>query len=36
MITNSELFAISNQKQFEKIALKIFRYQYEHNSVYRE
>ena len=36
LITNSELFAISNQKQFEKIALKIFRYQYEHNSVYRE
>lgn len=31
-----DLFTITNQKQFEKIALKVFRFQYEHNSVYRE
>ncbi|WP_310556623.1 acyl transferase [Flavobacterium sp.] len=36
MITSSDLFSISNQKQFEKIALKIFRYQYENNAVYRD
>ncbi|WP_310379353.1 acyl transferase [Flavobacterium sp.] len=31
-----DIFSISNQKQFEKIALKIFRFQYENNLVYRE
>ncbi|HSD07223.1 acyl transferase [Flavobacterium sp.] len=36
MITASDIFAISSQKQFEKIALKIFRYQYENNLVYQE
>ena len=36
MITPADLFSISNQKQFEKIALKVFRYQYEHNLVYHE
>ena len=36
MITTSDIFTISNQKQFEKIALKVFRFQYDHNSVYRE
>ena len=36
MISAADIFAISNQKQFEKIALKVFRYQYENNIVYRE
>lgn len=34
--TSIDLFSISNQKQFEKLALKTFRYQYENNLVYRE
>jgi phenylacetate-coenzyme A ligase PaaK-like adenylate-forming protein len=36
LITSPDIFAISNQKQFEKIALKIFRHQHENNLVYRE
>ncbi len=36
MITSQDLFTISSQKQFEKIALKVFRFQYENNIVYRE
>jgi phenylacetate-coenzyme A ligase PaaK-like adenylate-forming protein len=36
LIQNSDIFTISGQKSFEKIALKVFRFQYEHNSVYRE
>lgn len=36
MITSQDIFTISNQKQFEKIALKVFRFQYENNMVYRE
>lgn len=36
MIPTPDIFAISSQKQFEKIALKVFRYQYENNLVYRE
>ena len=36
MISIHDIFTISNQKQFEKIALKVFRYQYENNLVYRE
>ena len=36
MISASDIFSISSQKQFEKIALKVFRYQYENNNVYRE
>ena len=36
MITTTDIFAISSQKQFEKIALKVFRYQYENNKVYQE
>ncbi|OUD36332.1 acyl transferase, partial [Flavobacterium sp. FPG59] len=31
-----DIFTISSQKQFEKIALKVFRYQYENNKVYHE
>ena len=36
MISNSDIFSISTQKQFDKMALKIFRHQYENNLVYRE
>ncbi len=36
MIPIPDIFSISSQKQFEKIALKTFRFQYENNSVYRE
>ena len=36
MISSTNLFSISNQKQFEKIALKVFRFQYENNIVYNE
>jgi phenylacetate-coenzyme A ligase PaaK-like adenylate-forming protein len=36
MITSQYIFTISSQKQFEKIALKVFRYQYENNLVYQE
>jgi phenylacetate-coenzyme A ligase PaaK-like adenylate-forming protein len=36
LITTPDIFTISSQKQFEKIALKVFRFQYENNSVYRE
>jgi len=36
LITASDIFTISNQKQFEKTALKVFRFQYENNLVYRE
>ncbi|HNP33577.1 MAG TPA: acyl transferase [Flavobacterium sp.] len=36
MILHPDIFTISSHKQFEKIALKVFRFQYENNSVYRE
>jgi len=36
LIAASDIFSISNNKQFEKIALKVFRFQYDNNSVYRE
>ncbi|PWA10267.1 acyl transferase [Flavobacterium laiguense] len=36
MITANDIFTISSQKQFEKIALKVFRFQYENNLVYQE
>ncbi len=36
MIISQDIFTISSQKQFEKIALKVFRFQYENNSVYQE
>jgi hypothetical protein len=31
-----DIFTIKNQKEFEKIALKVFRFQYDNNIVYRE
>ena len=36
MISPQDIFTIANQKQFEKIALKVFRFQYDNNKVYRE
>ena len=36
MVQPQDIFTISSHKQFEKIALKVFRYQYENNKVYRE
>ncbi|MFT7350435.1 MAG: phenylacetate-coenzyme A ligase PaaK-like adenylate-forming protein [Flavobacterium sp.] len=36
MISFSDIFSISSSKQFEKIALKVFRFQYENNLVYRQ
>ena len=36
MIQPSDIFTISGQKQFDKTALKVFRYQYENNPVYRQ
>ena len=36
MITSEDLFSISSAKQFEKMALKVFRHQYDHNLVYRQ
>jgi hypothetical protein len=36
MISSQDIFTISSQKQFEKIALKVFRFQYENNMVYQE
>lgn len=36
MISTQDLFSISSEKQFEKIALKTFRFQYQNNLVYRE
>lgn len=36
MISNSDIFSISSAKQFEKVALKVFRYQYENNLVYHQ
>ena len=35
MVTPSDIFSISSQKQFDKIALKTFRFQYDNNTVYR-
>jgi phenylacetate-coenzyme A ligase PaaK-like adenylate-forming protein len=36
LVPIQDLFTIANQKQFEKIALKVFRFQYENNMVYRK
>jgi len=35
MILLEDIFAISSKKEFEKITLKVFRYQYENNKVYQ-
>ena len=36
LITATDIFTISTPKQFEKLALKTFRFQYENNLVYKE
>ncbi len=36
MLTTSDIFHIGSKKEFEKITLKVFRFQYDNNSVYRE
>lgn len=36
MVPIQDIFTIASQKQFEKIALKLFRFQHENNLVYRE
>ncbi|WP_309608792.1 acyl transferase [Flavobacterium sp.] len=36
MIPIPDIFNISTQKQFEKIALKVFRFQHENNQVYQD
>lgn len=36
MITSEDIFSNSSAKQFEKMALKVFRHQYDHNLVYRQ
>ena len=35
MISNTEIFNIKTSQEFEELALKIFRFQFENNSVYR-
>lgn len=34
MITQEDIFSIPSKKEFEKMTLKVFRYQYENNAVY--
>jgi phenylacetate-coenzyme A ligase PaaK-like adenylate-forming protein len=36
LIPTADIFAISSHKQFEKIALQVFRFQYDSNVVYRQ
>lgn len=36
MFDPQDIFTISSHKQFEKMALKVFRFQHENNMVYRE
>ncbi len=36
MVTLADIFSIQNAKQFEKIALKVFRFQYLNNLVYQQ
>lgn len=35
MITATDIFTLNNRKAFDKLALKVFRYQHEQNAVYR-
>ncbi|MEW5676822.1 acyl transferase [Flavobacterium enshiense] len=35
MFTTSDIFHIGSKKEFEKLTLKVFRYQYDNNLVYR-
>ena len=36
MISKTDIFTISSKKEFEKIALKVFRFQFDNNFVYQE
>ena len=36
MISTNDIFTISSKKEFEKITLKVFRFQYDNNSVYQQ
>lgn len=36
MINSNDIFTIASKKEFEKIALKIFRFQFDNNRVYQE
>ena len=36
MISQEDIFTISNKRAFEKTALKVFRFQYDENTVYQE
>ena len=36
MINSNDIFTISSKKEFEKIALKVFRFQFDNNKVYQE
>ena len=35
LVTAQDIFTISSKKEFEKITLKVFRHQYDNNTVYR-
>ena len=36
MISKEEIFSIQNQKDFNEVALKVFRFQAEENQVYKK
>jgi hypothetical protein len=36
LVTPTDIFTISSKKEFEKITLKVFRHQLDHNAVYRD
>ncbi len=36
LLTAEDIFTISSKKEFEKITLKVFRHQYDNNTVYRD
>ena len=36
MIATEDIFTISSKRDFEKLALKVFRYQYDNNNIYQE
>ncbi len=36
MVTAEDIFTIASKKEFEKITLKVFRHQYDNNTVYRD
>ena len=36
MLTTTDIFTIASKKEFEKTTLKVFRHQYDNNTVYRD